>query len=172
MTNFLNQFYLYNRKKTISKRNTYLFREFQMQRFTTGFIIKIKEKLIYKNRRMISCGKYFLRICPLTCKDSLFLVKSYNIKVDGPMISTIWKGPSHIHWNFVCLHFCLWALSHFKTRSPIWKSFLDTMFESKEAFTNAWWWAWVILACSRCSSSLRICSCLSCKEEIGVLSIN
>jgi len=106
MTDFLNQFYLYKRK-TKSKRNTCLFREFQMQPFTTGFIIKIKEKLIYKNRRMISYGKYFLRIFPLTGKDSIFPVKSYNIKVDGPMISAIWKGPSHIRWNFVCLPFSL-----------------------------------------------------------------
>lgn len=59
--------------------------------------MKIKEKLIYKNRRMISYGKYFLSIFPLTGKESLFLVKSCNIKVDGPMISAIWKGPSHIH---------------------------------------------------------------------------
>lgn len=121
---------------------------------------------------MISYGKYFLRIFLLTGKDSLFPVKSCNIKVDGPMIFAIWKGPSHIHWNFVCFPFSLWDLSHFKTRSPIWKSFLDIMFESKEAFTNAWWCAWVLLACSRCSSSLRICRYLSCKEEIGVSSIN
>ena len=136
------------------------------------FYYENKEKLIYKNRRMISYGKCFMRICPLTGKDSLFPVKSCNIKVDGPMTSAIWKGPSHIHWNFICFPFSSWALSHFKTRSPIWKSFLDIMFESKEAFTNAWWWAWVILAYSHCSSSLRICSCLSCKDEVGVLSIN
>ena len=120
---------------------------------------------------MISYGKYFLRIYPLTGKDSLFLVKSCNIKVDGPMISTIWKGPSHIRWNFVSFPFSSWALSNFKTRSPMWKSFLDIMFESKEAFTNAWWWVWVILAYSRCSSSLRIFTCLSCKEEVGASSI-
>ena len=52
--------------------------------------MKIK-KTNLQNRRMISYGKYLLRIFLLTGKDSLFPVKSYNIKVYGPMISAIWK---------------------------------------------------------------------------------
>lgn len=56
--------------------------------------MEIKTNL--QNRIMISYGKYFLRICLLTSKESLFPVKSYNIKVDRPMTSMIWKGPSHI----------------------------------------------------------------------------
>ena len=54
---------------------------------------------------VIFYGKYFLRICPLTCRDSLFPTKSCNMKVDGPVILTIWNGPSHIRWNFECLPF-------------------------------------------------------------------
>ena len=115
--------------------------------------------------------KVFLENRPLTGKESLFNIKSYNIKVDRPMASMIWKGPSHILWNFLCFPFSSWVLSHFKTRSPIWKSFLDAMFESKEDFTNAWWWAWVLLACSHFSYNLIISICLSCKEKVGTSSI-
>ena len=133
------------------------------------FYYEIKTTTL-QNRRMISYGKYLLRIYLLTGKECLFPVKSCNIKVDGSMTSMIWKGPSHILWNFVCFPFYSWALSQFKTRSPIWKYFLDIMFESKEAFTNAWWWAWVILACSHFSSNLIISNYLSCKEDVGVSS--
>ena len=34
-------------------------------------------------------GKYILRICPFTGRESLLPVKSYNTKVDGPMTSII-----------------------------------------------------------------------------------
>ena len=50
---------------------------------------KNKLKLSYENRRMIFYGKYILRICPFTGKESLLPSKSCNTNVDGPMTSKI-----------------------------------------------------------------------------------
>jgi len=77
----------------------YSFRETKIEYSQLVLLSKenLTETMIYRKiKEIIFYGKYFFRICPLIDKDSLFPAKSCNMKVDGPMSSTIWNGPSHI----------------------------------------------------------------------------
>ncbi len=115
--------------------------------------------------------KNFFKIRPLTGRESLKPDKSCNMKVEWPIFSQIWNGPSHIFWNLVCFPLSSWALSHFRTKSPTWNCFEPDETESKDDLMICWCFAWITLAFSLSSSNFRIWSCLSWIEE-GLSSIN
>jgi len=121
---------------------------------------------------MISQEKYFFKISSFTRRVSFLPYTSWRIKVYGPSFSTIWNGPSHSIWNFVCLPFSSWALSHFETKSPTSKVLFPTHPISNQDLIMFWCLAWIFFSLSLHSSNFNIWDNLNQSEEQGCSSID
>ena len=107
-----------------------------------------------------------MRTKPFTGKFSSHPCRSCSFQVEGPSFATIWKGPTHICWNFVCFPFSSWGWSHLRTKSPTSNYFVLALFLSNHLFTTSYCCLERSLALDLDSPAFKRLCILICKTSL------
>ena len=127
----------------------------------------MKEKYVHRvgNNPRSSLIFFFLI---LTGRESILSSKYWRWYVCWKSFSCTMNGMIDRDWNFICFPLSLWALSHFKTRSPTLNYFFLVDFLSNHLLIWFWWSEFFSFAFNLSSCSLWRVSILCLNNRHGL----